>query len=52
MKMEAEIGEIQLQAKDLSNYQKLERHGTVSPSEPSEGTNLDDTLIWILNLCN
>lgn len=46
--MKADSGVIYLQAKECqilpANHQKLGgRHITVSPSQPSEGTNHDDT---------
>lgn len=49
-KMKAEIKGVHLYTKDcqrlLANHQKLEeKHGTYSPSLPSEGTNPADTLI-------
>ena len=50
VKMKANVGVMLLQAKECqrlpANHQKLgERHGTDSPSQPSEETNTATTLI-------
>ena len=56
MKIEAEIGVMYLQTKESQRWpatqQKLgENHGTVSPSQPSDGTNPANKNCETINFC-